>query len=68
MRTSKFIVKGMHCKSCEILINDSIEELEGIENTNSSYQKGEVVVSYDETKIDKQAIKKVIEDEGYKVE
>jgi copper chaperone CopZ len=68
MRTSKFSVKGMHCPSCEMLIADSLEDLEGVELVKASHKDNEVVVTYDETKVDKDKIKKIIVEEGYIVE
>lgn len=68
MRTSKFNVKGMHCASCEMLIVDSLEELEGVELAKASNKDKEVTVTYDETKVDKDKIKKTITEEGYIVE
>ena len=60
-------VKGMHCKSCEILLIDSISEIKGVKNVNADYEKGIVNVNVDEEKLMSQ-VKKVIEKEGYTVE
>ena len=57
-------VKGMHCKSCEILLKDVIEEIGGVRATVDSV-KGTIKVSCDKNVMD--SIKKAIEKEGYKV-
>ena len=59
-------VNGMHCKSCEILLNDTISEISGVEKVISDSKKGTVSVIYKEDAILAQ-IKSVIEKEGYRV-
>lgn len=56
-------IKGMHCKSCEILLSESIEEA-GVKVLSSNYEKGEIIVELPtESKISE--IKKAVEKEGY---
>jgi Cu+-exporting ATPase len=62
-----FNVKGMHCKSCEMLVKDSVTELDGMNKVDVSLIKNTVTVDYDEKKLKDIAIKKAIESEGYKV-
>ena len=61
-------VKGMHCPSCEILLKDSLEELEGVSNAKADSKSGIVEVDFDESKTDIDKIKSVIIKEGYKAE
>jgi copper chaperone len=60
--------KGMHCKSCDMLIEDSMSDLDGVINCKSSFEKQIVDVEFDEKKVTLDQIKKVIVDEGYEVE
>jgi copper ion binding protein len=60
-------VKGMHCKSCEMLIKDSLSEIDGVKNVDVSLTKNTVTIDYDEKKVKDNMIKKVIETEGYQV-
>lgn len=60
-------VKGMHCKSCEMLIKDSVSELDGVKNVDASSIKSIVNVEFDESKVKESSIKQAIENEGYKV-
>jgi copper chaperone CopZ len=62
-----FVVKGMHCKSCEMLIEDSLEEQDGVNSVQASHAKGFVSVDFDESKISEEKIKSVIKAEGYEV-
>ena len=66
MKVIAFGVKGMHCKSCEALIKDILEEA-GVANAEASQEKGKVTVAFDEDKIKIEDIKKLIQKEGYTV-
>jgi copper chaperone len=61
-------VKGMHCKSCDILIGEALEEQEGVNSVESTFKTGKVTVTFDESKVTLDKIKTIIKDEGYKVE
>ena len=62
-----FKVKGMHCKSCEMLVKESVREISGVNDVDVSLTKNTVTVDYDEKKLKDAAIRKAIESEGYKV-
>ncbi|MDO8553383.1 MAG: heavy metal-associated domain-containing protein [Candidatus Micrarchaeota archaeon] len=59
-------IKGMHCKSCEVLLKDCISDISGAEVLGADSRKGEVVVRYnnDETL---NSINETIKKEGYRV-
>ncbi len=59
-------IKGMHCKSCEMLITDALEEVGAKAQVDS--KKGLAVVEFDENKLTKDKIKQIIQKEGFKVE
>lgn len=61
----EFKVKGMHCKSCEILIKDALEELSGIKEITISHKTGILKVSFDESQLSKEKIIDIIKKEGY---
>jgi copper chaperone CopZ len=67
MKEQKFQVSGMHCKSCEMLIKEVLEDQEGVQNVDVSSKEGMVKVFFDETLINKAKIQGLIEEEGYKV-
>ncbi len=62
----KIKVDGMHCKSCEMLLDDSISEVKGVGRVSADSKKGIVTVAVDDESV-LAAVKKVIADEGYKV-
>ena len=61
-------VKGMHCSSCEMLIQEGLGELAGVEAVLFSNVKGTVIVEYDDSKLNEADIKTTIVNEGYEVE
>jgi len=66
MKNATIKVNGMHCRSCEMLIVDSLNDL-GIGKVEVSHQKGEVKVEFDESKVTLEQIKDAIKKEGYKI-
>jgi len=60
--------KGMHCTSCETLVKDALEELDGINKIEVNYKTGIVKVDFDESKVSSKLIKTTIEKEGYEAE
>jgi len=59
-------IKGMHCKSCEMLIADALQE-EGITVADISHKTGKATVSFDAGKTSQERIKDIIKKEGYSV-
>ncbi len=66
MKKLKLNVDGMHCRSCGVLISDSLKEL-GATAAKVNHNKGIVKVAFDDSKIKQNDIIKSIEKEGYKV-
>lgn len=65
MITEKLRVKGMHCGSCAMNIDEELEELEGVAEVKTSYRKEVTEVSFDESRVDLDAIRKTIRSLGY---
>ena len=55
----------MHCKSCEVLLKESLEEIPGVDVLKADYKKGFLEVESTKEKIEQ--IKDVIKKEGYSV-
>ncbi|MEM4245230.1 MAG: heavy-metal-associated domain-containing protein [Candidatus Nanoarchaeia archaeon] len=64
---TKIEVEGMHCKSCEMLLKDSLEEIKGVKKAKANRMKKEIEVEYDESQVTIAAIKLAIMKEGYDV-
>jgi sulfite exporter TauE/SafE/copper chaperone CopZ len=57
-------VSGMHCKSCELLIENKIREIPGVKRVKASNSRAEVRVEGD---FDQNAVNKAILESGYKL-
>tara|TARA_Y100000310_G_C20571710_1_gene758393 strand:- start:934 stop:1134 length:201 start_codon:yes stop_codon:yes gene_type:complete len=66
MKKINLKIKGMHCKSCEMLIADALEDV-GVKGKVDS-EKGTAEIEFDENKVTLDQVKKTIVDEGYVVE
>jgi len=67
MKIRRFIVEGVHCKSCKTLIETEVDVLAGVKEVVLNYQTGRAFVEYDEGKISFTKIKDKIESFDYKV-
>ena len=64
----KLVVSGMHCKSCEMLITDSVMKIDGVKRFKVDYSKGKGEVEYDPEKTDTGKIIQAVEEKGYECE
>jgi sulfite exporter TauE/SafE/copper chaperone CopZ len=66
MNKTTIPIKGMHCRSCEILIEDKLKELAGAKSVSISYKSGAAVI-FSKQPIGHEAIRQKIEEAGYQV-
>lgn len=50
MSTQTLKVTGMHCNSCGMLIDETLEELQGVRSSRTNVRRGLTVVELDEEK------------------
>lgn len=60
-------VCGLHCKSCELIIEDRLSELKGVKKSAASFSKSEVEICFDGKAPSADEIARVIKEAGYKV-
>ena len=60
-----FQVLDMHCSNCAMRIESIEDELPGVRRVAASYQKGQVVVEYDEHQVTAEAIIAAVKKQGY---
>jgi sulfite exporter TauE/SafE/copper chaperone CopZ/plastocyanin len=60
-----YYVKGMHCASCEILIEKKLLEIENIKSVEAGAAKGEVLVEYDSERPSPHKLTEIFKKEGY---
>lgn len=59
-------LSGLHCTSCAINIDMTLEDLPGVKSSDTNYAKSELIVTYNPNLIDITRIKKEITSLGYK--
>ncbi len=64
MKTQQIHIKGMHCRSCEILIEEELLKVKGVKKVSVSHQTGVADVVC-ECELDGAAVAKAIESAGY---
>ena len=66
MNRKIYNVRGMHCRSCEILIEDNIRsKVDGVKKVDVNYRKGLVKIYHDLQTLSDSQVRKAVEDAGY---
>ena len=58
-------VSDMHCSNCAMKIEGLEDELPGVRRLNASYQRGNMVVEFDESLVSLEAIIAAVAKKGY---
>jgi len=64
MQKCQIDIKGMHCRSCEILIEDELKRIPGVVYANVSHHNGTAVIAY-KRHLDNVAVEKAVTSAGY---
>lgn len=65
MIIKKFKAKGMHCTSCETLIDKTLRKIDGVENVKVDYASETVKVMFNPEKTGMKDIFEAVENKGY---
>ena len=60
-------VKGWHCAGCADETADAIKKVKGVKSADADFDKGEVVVAYDDAKAKPADFEKAVKKSGYHV-
>lgn len=60
-----FRVTDMHCTNCAMKIEEMEDDLPGVRQVSASYQKMQVTVEYDESRVSEAQILEAIKGKGY---
>lgn len=60
-------IKGMHCKGCELGLEDKLEELEFIQTAKADFKKGKVKISYDKDSFNMEKVCDTVKSLGFEV-
>ena len=70
MSNNKYVkipIKGMHCRSCELLIEESLKEVPHVKSVDVDYKNGEAIVYHDGNIPDNSVLNKTIISAGYEI-
>lgn len=67
-KTVKFKITGITCAGCSNAIYKALKEVDGVIEHSVEYPGDIAIIEFDDTKTSIEALKKVIEKKGYKVE
>ena len=65
MKTTTVYVKGMHCRSCEVLIEDALSDIPGVHKVHVNHVTGKVDIDHTKQNIPLSQIEKIIINSGY---
>lgn len=66
MNKSTILIKGMHCRSCEILIEDELRKIHGVTDVKVNEKKGKAYVCY-EGELNHQQVEDAVRGAGYEL-
>lgn len=66
-RSVEFKINGMTCQGCAEHVMFEVNKLAGIITTNASFEKGNALVEFDESKVSQDSIESAINSTGYRV-
>lgn len=67
IQTIEFTISGMTCNGCAEHVKHEVNKLDGIISVNASYENGNAIVEFDQTRTSNIQIEKAINSTGYKV-
>ena len=68
MKEVSLKIKGMHCTGCSTRLEKVLNNQEGVEKAEVSFEDGKAEIKYDENQIKIEEIKETIEDAGFEAE
>lgn len=60
-------ISGMHCRSCEILIEEKLKEIPEVTRADVNYRKGTADIFYDSQKPNREEVETAIREAGYAI-
>lgn len=60
-------VQGMTCGHCKMSVEGALKKLDGVSVAEVNLDAGKVDVTFDESKVNVDAMKEAIEEQGYEV-
>ncbi|MBI2058003.1 MAG: sulfite exporter TauE/SafE family protein [Candidatus Yanofskybacteria bacterium] len=64
LKKENYHISGMHCRSCEIMVEDSLSQIAGVKKAEVNYKKGVAEIHYDQKPAHTE-VEKAIRNAGY---
>ena len=61
-------IKGMHCTGCSTRLEKVLNNQDGVEKANVSLEKANANIRFDESQINVEELKELIEDSGFEAQ
>lgn len=68
LTTTVLSTSGMHCRSCSMMIDMTLSDLEGVQSSQTDLASGKTEVAYDPDQVTLDDIRAAIRGAGYDVE
>ncbi len=65
MKKVNLLINGMHCASCAVNINKTIEKTKGVKESNVNFATSKATITFDEKNINEDELIKIIKNKGY---
>jgi len=66
--TTHLRTSGMHCRSCSMMVDMTVGELDGVADVRTDHASGETVVTFDTDTVSIDSIIEAIRSAGYEAE
>lgn len=66
-KTTTLRVAGMKCNQCASSVAKALKATAGVQEAEVSYEKGQVVITYDDEKVTEAKLREVVNATGFKV-
>ncbi len=67
MNKKSFFIRGMHCRSCELLTEEELSQVSGVSKVKTNFRTGAVEVSYEGKEPSDEALREAVKRAGYEV-
>lgn len=67
MNTKTVSIKGMHCRSCEILIEDELKNIKGVSSVDISHRTGAATIHYEGKHLNHGDVVHAVKQAGYEL-
>ncbi len=66
-KTTTIRVAGLKCNHCSSSVAKALKATAGVQDAEVSFEKGQVVITYDDEKVTEEKLREVINGTGFKV-